>query len=260
MSVLPSGELPPSVCRGPQAPPCACSLSLSSCSFSFSNFSSFKSSQSCPCIEEMMIYLVVQLINILPLSVNNVGYKSEAGGAPSTGGGAVALLGSVSPPLLSSPRLPPASVLQLQGKPCDGSSRKAALTSASAAVTRGRSAAEVLPDRHASPSVGPALWLSRRDSGPAPQLWSFLPPTERLRHTLTRQRQPSQQPGGPNPCQQRGASGPAALRDWAGVGGVRKGKRKRHRLPFCWGLQPLADFHSDWTISASGWFFCVIFV
>lgn len=96
-------------------------LALSPYSFSFSNFSSFKSSQSCPCIEEMMIYLVVQLINVLPLSVNNVGYKSEAGGAPSAGGGAAALLGSVSPLCFH----PPAS---LQPPSC--SSRESLVTAA----------------------------------------------------------------------------------------------------------------------------------
>lgn len=65
-------ELPPSTHRGPRHP---CVHALSPCSFSFSNFSSFQSSQSCPCIKEMMIYLVVRLINVLPLSVNNVGYN-----------------------------------------------------------------------------------------------------------------------------------------------------------------------------------------
>lgn len=50
---------PPGVHWAP-APPCVFSLSLSPSSSSFSDSSSFKSSQSCPSFGEMIIYLVMR--------------------------------------------------------------------------------------------------------------------------------------------------------------------------------------------------------
>lgn len=118
--------------RRPQAPECV--LALSPRPFSFSNFSSFESSQSRPCTEEMMIYLVVRLINVLRLCKQR-GLQSRGGEAPPVGGRVAAPAGLSVLALFSSRCLPPASGLQPQGQPHYGRRRKAALTSARAAMS-----------------------------------------------------------------------------------------------------------------------------
>lgn len=168
------------------------------------------------------------------------GLQARGGEALPAGGRVAPLAGLSVPALFSSRCLTPASGLQPQGQPHHSRRRKAALTSARAAVS---------------------LW-AQSGGGAAWQAW--LPISALCSAALEAGLGPSTMalvlPAHPNVSATsslvKGSSANSQREDrgelglcstqalgW-GVGGIRKGKRQRHQLPFHWGLQPQADLPS----------------
>lgn len=147
------------------------------------------------------------------------------------------------PPLLSSHHRTAISVLQLQAKPGYRHCGKAALTSA---VTLWSPVTAVVTSwaqgqGQSSPSAGPALRLSGQD---------FLP--ARASPPCSHRSRAAQPTGGPDTCQQRGASGSVGA--GAGLGASGRARHKGTGFP-CVGVSnhrltsPLFG-----PLPASGWF------